>query len=78
MALSENYMSFLSDNPGIGVIILGAFICIIAIGFSPFGMSMFQIGDFSVEGGPEGIISGPLFALGVIMMAIGAYIQIKR
>ena len=70
-------MSFLSENPGIGVILLGAVICVISIGVSPFGMSVFQIGDISVEGGPEGIISGPLFALGVIMMAIGAYVQIK-
>lgn len=71
-------MGFLKDNPGIGIFILGLFICTIAIGASSlYGGTAIQIGDFSIEGGPEGIMSGPLFTLGVIVMVIGGYIHVR-
>ncbi|TET12376.1 MAG: hypothetical protein E3J86_00325 [Candidatus Thorarchaeota archaeon] len=71
-------MGFMRDNPGIGLIVLGLFICSTSLGVSYlYAGSVFSIGDFSIEGGPDGPLSGPLFTLGIVVMAIGAYIQGK-
>ena len=67
-------MSFVTDHPGIGIILLGAALCVLASGASPLGFSMF--GE-AIEAGPSGPLSGPLWVLGLVLIFIGAAIETK-
>jgi len=68
-------MGFFGDHPGIGILLLGAAVCIVASGANLFALSVF--GE-AIEAGPTGPLSGPLWVLGILLIFVGVALETKK